>query len=93
MNELDEGGRLDVGLALLAAGAPCQHHEQGAQALAAAGNDVLGNLVYQRDGAFQACANDPVDGGEVSPNERANIIQSHRLERPLWFAWGGRVAS
>ena len=46
----------------VAAGAAGQHHQQRPQALAAAGNDVLGDLVDQRDGAFQARADHVVHG-------------------------------
>ena len=52
MDEFDEGGRLDVGVARVPAGAAGQHHQQGPQALAAAGDDVLGDLVDQRHGAL-----------------------------------------
>jgi hypothetical protein len=38
---------------------------------------VLCNLVHERDGAFQACANDLIDGTEVRLDERAYFFQCH----------------
>ena len=64
--------------ALVAAGPPGQHHQQRPQALAAAGDDVLGDLVDQRNGALQARADDGVDGVEVRLDERADLFQGHR---------------
>jgi len=48
------------------------------QALAATGDDVLGDLVYQRHGALQAGPNDPVHRVEVRLYQRANLLQGHR---------------
>ena len=66
VDELDEGRGLDVTASHVAAGTRRQHYQQRPQALAAAGNDVLGDLVHERHGALQARADDRVDGVQVA---------------------------
>src|SRR5260370_16480086 len=78
MNEFDEGGRLDDRISLMTAGSPDQDHQQRAQALAAAGDDVVRDLVHQRNRAFQTRADDAIDGFEVRLDERAYFFEVHR---------------
>ncbi len=68
-----------MSLALVSAGTAGEHDQQWAQPLATPGDDVLGDLVDERNRALQAGANHSVDGSEVAPNEGADVIQSHRL--------------
>ena len=79
VNELDEGGRFDVFVGFDAAGATREHAEQGAQAFAAAADDVFGNLVDERHGALQAGADHGVHGGKIGANQGANILERHGL--------------
>ena len=78
VDELDEGRGLQVLAA--AVGLPArgrmgrQQHDQGPQALAAARNDVFGDLVDQRNGTFQAGADDRIDIGHVRAHQGANLI-------------------
>src|SRR5579872_4848752 len=77
MDEFDESRGLDVRLRPVSAGAAGQHDQQRAQPLAAPGNDVLGDLVHQRDGALQPGADHLIDGAEVRLDERADFFQCH----------------
>jgi hypothetical protein len=52
----------------VAAGAGREQDNQRAHALAAAGNDVLGDLVDQIHGAFHAGADDGIDGPKIGAN-------------------------
>src|SRR6059058_4245275 len=90
MDELDERGSLDMGGALMPAGARREHHQQRPQALAATGDDVLGDLVNQRHGTLQARANDPVYRVEVGLYQRANLFQGHWQEGGVFL---GRVGA
>ena len=63
-----------------------EHDQQRAQALAAAGDDVLGDLVDQRHGTLEARADDRVDGVEVGLDQGADVIQGHG--RPAFAAKG-----
>ncbi len=78
VHELDEHRRFDMFVVADAAGAPGEHAEQGAQALAAAADDVLGHLVDQRHGALEARADHGVDGHQVGRHGRANLLERHQ---------------
>jgi hypothetical protein len=52
MDELDKSGRLNMCVLAVAARTTRENHNQWTQAFTAAGNDVLGDLINQRDGAF-----------------------------------------
>ena len=65
MDELDEGGGLDVGIALVLAGSGRKQHQKRTQPLAAPGDDVLGDLIDQRHLALQARADDRIDRAQV----------------------------
>ena len=89
MDELDEGGGLDVrrtsctsrsGLTALAAaaGPAGEYHQQRAQPLAAARNDVFSDLIDQRDHALEAAADGRIHRFEVGPHQLANGLQRSR---------------
>src|SRR6185437_14771119 len=77
VDELDEGSRFDVHMGPMPAGTASQYDEEWAQPLAAAGDDVVGDLVHQRNRALQARADHLVDGNEVRLDERAYFFQCH----------------
>ena len=56
---------------------PVRVHQQRPQALAAARDDVLGDLVDERHRALQACTHDRVDGLEIALNQGADGIEGH----------------
>jgi hypothetical protein len=78
MDEFDESGRFDNCMPLMAASSPDENYEQRAQALAAAGDDVVRDLVHQWHRAFQTRADDAIDGFEVRLDERAYFFEVHR---------------
>ena len=73
MDELDDGGGVDVLLILVAAGAGGQQHQQRPQTLAAGVNDVGGDLVDQRHRAVQPTLDDPIDGLKIGGDQLANL--------------------
>jgi hypothetical protein len=81
VDEFDESGGFDMGMAVVSAGTAGEYDQQGAEAFATAGDDVLGDLVDERDGALQARADDLIDAEEVWANQGSNVIQSHRPSR------------
>ncbi len=74
MDELDDGGRIDMLFALVPAGASRQKHQKRTQTLAAGVDDIGGHLVDERDLAVQTKLDDPVDGLEISGYQRANLF-------------------
>jgi hypothetical protein len=78
MDEFDESGRFDDCIPLVAASSPDENYQQRAQALAAAGDDVVRDLVHQWNRAFQTRADDAIDGFEVRLDERAYFFEVHR---------------
>ena len=57
-----------------AAGPAGQDDEEGAQALPAAGDDVVRDLVHQGDGAFEPRPDHAVDGFEIRLDERPDFF-------------------
>src|SRR4029077_12670109 len=82
VDELDKRRGLDVRGALRGAGARTQAHEERPQPLAAAGNDVFGDLVHEGHGAFQTRSDGRVDGAQVVAYGRANLFQAHLRTHP-----------
>jgi hypothetical protein len=78
MDEFDESGRLDDRISLMTAGSPNQDDQQRTQALAAAGDDVVRDLVHQRHRTLQPRADDAIDGLKVRLDERAYFFEIHR---------------
>src|ERR1700756_2824295 len=78
MDEFDEGGCLDNRKSSVTASPSRQNHQERAQPLAATGDDVIRDLIYQRDGAFQASTDYAVDGLEVCPDQPADFFEGHR---------------
>jgi len=74
MDELDDGGGVDMPIAGMAAGARRQKHQKGAKALAAGVYDVSGNLVDQRHLAVQTLFDDPVDSLKISSYQATNLF-------------------
>ena len=74
MDELDNGGRIDVLLARMPAGPSREQHQQRAQALAARIDDVSSDLVDQSYFAVQSLFDDPIDGLEVSGYQSTNLF-------------------
>ena len=56
---------------------PGEHAQQGAQALAAAADDVLGHLVDQRHRALEPRADHGVHGRQVGPHQGADFVEGH----------------
>jgi hypothetical protein len=50
-----------------------QHHQHRAQAFAAGGNDVVGDLVDQHDVRGQPAPDQGVDGGHVGRGKRLDL--------------------
>jgi hypothetical protein len=74
MDELDDGGCVDVTVAGMAAGAGCQKHQKGAQALAASVYYISSYLVNQRYLAVQTLFDDPIDGLKISSYQTTNLF-------------------
>ena len=74
VDELDERRGLDVRLPLRLAGAGGEHDQHRAQALAAAGDDVLGDLVDERHGTLQARADDRIDRAQVRLHQGTDLL-------------------
>ena len=74
MDELDDGGGIDMPFAGMSAGAGGQKHQKGAQALATRIYNVGGYLVDQRYLAVQTLFDDPVDGLEISGYQATNLF-------------------
>ncbi len=74
VDELDDGGGVDMPVAGMAAGAGGQKHQQGAQPLAACINNVGRDLVDQRYLAVQTLLDDPVDGLKISSYQPTNLF-------------------
>jgi hypothetical protein len=53
-----------------------QHHQHRAQAFAAGGNDVVGDLVDQHDVRGQPAPDQGVDGGHVGRGKRLDLGQA-----------------
>ena len=77
VDELDDGRRFDVLLATVAAGARCEHDREGAQALAAAADDVLGHLVHERDVARELAFDDRIHAAQVVLDQDPDLFQVH----------------
>jgi len=82
VDELDDGGRLDVVVARVAAGTGGQQHAQRAQPLATAADDVLGNLVDQHHVAREALDDDLVHPAQVVRDQRPHVFELHSRHEP-----------
>ena len=83
MNSMKAAASIDGG-AVGSAGAAGEHDQQRPQALAAAGNDVLGDLVHQGNGALEPRADDAVDGFQIAGTSAricSRVINSMIWER------------
>ena len=74
MNELNEGRGIDVLCILMSAGTRREQDEEGAQALPARINDVVGDPVDEGNLAVQSMFDDPVDGLKIGGYELTNLF-------------------
>ncbi len=89
MDHLDDGGqRVLVGPAV--AGGACREEQQrGPQALAAAGDDVFGDLSDQHDVGVERGAQDAVDGRHVGADHGLEEVDGHWKRGLETFGSGG----
>ena len=78
MDELDDHGELDMPVALVTQRAGGEQNQQRPQPLAAAADDVLGNLIHEDDIGREARANGAIDGREIVVDERPNRREVHK---------------
>ena len=83
MDELDDGGHLVMLITLIAQSTGGQQHKGRTHALAAAVDDVLGNLPDERDVGVQTPANDRIDGIHVRADQGGKMFQCH--DRQFYF--------
>ena len=69
VDELDNCGGRNMPLALIATCPRGQQGRQRPQTFAAAVDDVVGDLIHERDVAAQALNNQPIDAGPVLGNQ------------------------
>ena len=77
--ELDQRGGLDVGRVPGASGLGSQDDEQGTQALSAATDDVVPDLVDERDVAAELLSDFGVDRGQVAGDEGSYVVELHGI--------------
>ena len=76
MDELDDRRELVVLRPGAARGVAGQHHQHRAQAFAAGGDDVIGNLVDQHDVRRQTAADQGIDRRHVGRGEGLDLGQA-----------------
>ena len=79
MDELDHCGHFVVVAALISQRLSRHHHQGGAQAFAAAVDDVLGDLPDQGNLGMQSGPNDPI--------HLCHIFDEERLKQGLGHGW------
>ena len=77
MDELDDSRHFVMPHALVAQRTGGQQHQCRTHALAAAIDDVLGNLPDQHHVGVKSVANDRVDGLHIRPDQGVELFQSH----------------
>ena len=78
MDQLDYRGEVDMEAAAIAMGVGGQERQHRPQALTTVGDDVVAQLVDERDLGIQAQLDEPVDIGEVVGYERAQRVHLRR---------------
>ncbi|MNP46962.1 hypothetical protein D3C76_1409960 [compost metagenome] len=81
VQEFDDRGeqaQVVVGVAKSLAG---EQHQQGAQALAAGGDDIVADLFHQGDAGRELLADDAVDGGEIVRDHAIESLGLHQGQR------------
>ena len=81
MDELDDHCELDMPVAFVTQRAGGEQNQQRPQPLAAAADDVLGNLVHEDDVGCQALTNGAIDGREIVVDEPPNRGKVDRRRR------------
>ena len=79
MQEFDGGSQQAQVVAFAAQGLATQQHQQGAQALATGGRDIVADLRYQRHARGQLLLDDLVDGAEIISHRTVEGLGLHRL--------------
>ena len=79
MDELDQGGTLDMLLTLVLEGIRGQQVQNGAQAFPATVDNVLANLVDQDHIGTQSILDALIDARHVAFNQGINFFNFHRL--------------
>jgi len=92
VDELDHGGQLPGIAALVAQCAGREQEQHGPEALAAAGDDVLGHLVDQDHVRAQATADQGIHGGHVRGGQGQDGGQVERGGHRSGFHGGSRRA-
>ena len=77
VDELDDGGGVDVSVAGIAAGARRQQHGRRPQPFATAVDDIAGQLVDQHHVGMELPADQGVDGAHVVRDWRADLFDIH----------------
>ena len=77
MNHLDDGGKRVVVAPPITAGIGRQDKQRGAQALAAAPDDVFGDLPDQHDVGGERVAQHAIDLHHLRPDGRLQKIEGH----------------
>jgi hypothetical protein len=86
VNEFNERRSLDMRVLSAPTGTTCQHHDEWTQTFAAASDNVLGDLIDEWDGAFQAGADDLVDRRHVGSDEDTDFFERHEMEQAVGLA-------
>jgi hypothetical protein len=77
MNEFNDGGKVVVILAAVAGRSRREQNKRWSHPLAAAGDNVFGDLTHQENFGVQARSNHRVDAAHVSFNQRIELGQCH----------------
>ncbi len=92
VDELDDGGQVDMLLALVVAGPGRQQHQKRAQALAAAVDNVLAQLIDQHHLGAQLLVDIMVHGPGIRCGERADVVEvdcSALIRKRFLHSWHG----
>ncbi len=77
MDEFDDRSSFGVSLPGVSAGPGCDHNDQRPQPLAAAADDVFGDLIHEDDVAREALSDDVVDLAEVVAHQCFDGFEAH----------------
>ncbi|MCY1292700.1 hypothetical protein D9M70_419360 [compost metagenome] len=78
VQELDGRGEQAQIVAFAAQGLAAEQHQQGAQALAAGGDDVVADLFHQGDAGSELLSDNAVDSGKVVRHHPIECLGLHR---------------
>ncbi|MNN27618.1 hypothetical protein D3C81_1411590 [compost metagenome] len=86
MQELDDRGQQAQVIVGMAQGLAGEQHQQGAQPLAAGGDDVISDLFHQGDAGRELATDDPIDGGEIVRHHAIESLGLHQRQCSSWIA-------